>query len=318
MKRAVLACALFLLAAAAPAQETRHRVRDGETLNGIAHRAGVSPGAIARANGLKKPFAVRTGQVLIIPREADRKGPIPGAVHVVREGETLNGIANRAGVPKGAVIAANGLTPPYVVKTGQKLRIPRQRVHIVAAGETGLGIANRHGVPYAEILTANNLPRDAVLKPGQKLLIPAMIPPAQSEHATAPAARAAPAFAWPLQGRVLSPFDPAAPGGGHRGIDIEASVGQPVKAAKGGQVVFADEEPVRYGKLIVLRHDGGWISAYGHLSSVAVRKGERVGAGETIGHAGSTGDAGQPKLHFELRRGNHPVDPLGQLPQGNP
>ncbi|MDD3798264.1 MAG: LysM peptidoglycan-binding domain-containing M23 family metallopeptidase [Novosphingobium sp.] len=378
------ACAALFLLAAAPAGETRHTVQEGETLNGIANRAGVKASAIAKANGLKPPYPVRVGQVLDIPREtvvetvhmvragetlngiANRAGVTPSALaeanglkppypvrvgqklaipgkggagadraaagtqaspapaiqapqadegYLVTPGETLNGIANRTGVPRSVIAQANNLTKPYVVKVGQKLHIPRQRVHTVAEGDTGFGISFEYGVPYDQILTANGLPKDTVLKPGQKLVIPAMVAlpesstPARTEAVKPPESD----FRWPLTGAVLNRFDLQAPGGGHRGIDIEASVGQPVFAARAGQVIFAGEEPVRYGKMVVIEHDGQWYSAYGHLSSISVRKGEKVKAGDTVGHAGSTGVATQPELHFELRQANKPVDPLTKL-----
>ncbi|OCC25673.1 hypothetical protein MB02_01330 [Croceicoccus estronivorus] len=362
--------------AASPAEESRHTVQDGETLNGIANRAGVPASAVAKANGLKPPFAVRVGQVLVIPRDAstetthvvqagetlngianragvsssalaaanalkppfpvrlgqrltiprkraagspttqDQRAARPGGTgdYIVQPGETLNGIANRAGVPRIAIIEANGLAAPYVVKTGRKLRIPHQHVHTVTEGDTGFGISFAYGVPYDQILTANGLAADTVLKPGQKLVIPALVAQPDSAKASDSApARPDNGFRWPLTGAILSSFDPQAPGGGHKGIDIDTSVGAPVAAAKAGRVIYAGEEPIRYGKMIVIEHEGQWYSAYGHLSSIAVQKGTNVATGDMIGHAGSTGAAIQPELHFELRHKNQAVDPMTQL-----
>lgn len=410
MKRAILGAAALLLVAASPAQETRHTVKDGETLNGIANRAGVSASAIVKANGLKEPYVVRSGQVLKIPRDgakpkpaastgsgggssataskgfhvvqdgetlngiANRAGVTPTAIikannlkapayavrlgqkliipgkgggataqaaaktdnakpagaskaetpirmgetHIVQPGETLNGIANRAGIPKTVLADANGIGEPYVVKTGQKLRIPRQRVHVVASGDTASEIAEKYGVSYDAIRTANGLPSGSSPKAGQRLVIPATVARSAPAIPAAPAASTAPStdgsFRWPLIGKIVKRFDLQAPGSGHRGIDIDASVGQAVMAAKGGTVIYAAEEPIRYGKMIVVEHEGQWYSAYAHLSSIAVTKGESVKVGEVIGYAGSTGDAPQPQLHFELRQANRPVDPLTKLP----
>ncbi len=211
--------------------------------------------------------------------------PAEETEHVVTEGETLGGIANRAGVSASVIARANGLAEPSVVRIGQKLIIPRQHRHTVAEGETGFSIAYKYGVPYSDIAVANNLAEGAALKPGQVLVIPA----------------------------ILTPFNLADASRGHNGIDIAASIGAPVKAAKEGKIIFAGDEPVRYGKMIIIAHAGGWHSTYGHLSSITARKGARVGAGEVIGHAGSTGDAQEPELHFELRKSNRPVDPVKQL-----
>ena len=415
MKRAILGAAALLLVAASPAQETRHTVKDGETLNGIANRAGVSASAIVKANGLKQPYVVRSGQVLKIPRDgakpkpaapassggsggssataskgfhvvqdgetlngiANRAGVTPAAIikannlkapayavrlgqklripgkggsataqapakpdsskpdsaskaetpirmgetNIVQPGETLNGIATRAGIPKTVLADANGIGAPYVVKTGQKLRIPRQRVHVVASGDTASEIAEKYGVSYDAIRTANGLPGGSSPKVGQRLVIPATVARSAPAIPAAPAASSASAtpstdgsFRWPLIGKIVRRFDLQAPGAGHRGIDIDASVGQAVMAARAGTVIYAADEPIRYGKMIVVEHEGQWYSAYAHLSSIAVAKGDSVKVGEVIGYAGSTGDAPQPQLHFELRQANRPVDPLTKLP----
>ncbi|MFD1958944.1 LysM peptidoglycan-binding domain-containing protein [Novosphingobium panipatense] len=138
--------------------ETTHVVVSGETLNGIANRAGVSASAISKANGLREPYVVRVGQRLAIPRAAAPARPsaakpadeaLPAAAqaartasrviaarlgptrspetateHLVQPGETLGGIAARAKVPRILIAEANGLQPPYAVRTGQTLRIP--------------------------------------------------------------------------------------------------------------------------------------------------------------------------------------------------
>ena len=116
MKRAALiVAAMMLMAAADPATETEHVVTDGETLSGIAERAGVSKSVIAAANGLNEPYDVQKGQRLIIPRQR---------VHTVKKGETGLGIANRYGIPFDMIAIANGMDKPYKVRTGQRLIIP--------------------------------------------------------------------------------------------------------------------------------------------------------------------------------------------------
>lgn len=340
MKRAGILCGFaLLLAAASPAQETQHVVKEGETLNGIANRAGVTPDAIVKANGLKPPYPLRTGQKLAIPRKAPARdktaakakpdaptGPeATETEHIVRDGETLGGIANRAGVPKVVIAEANGLAEPWTVKAGQKLVIPRQRTHVVGKDETGFGIAYEYGVSWKAIAVANGLEPDARVRQGQKLLIPAIIarPSPAQPAAAAPApgvtarANGAPVFRWPLRGEVLLGF--ARPGmeGGHNGIDIAAEAGSPVKAAAGGKVVFAGEEPKTYGTMVVLEHTGGWHSAYGHLSAASVNVGQAIAEGDVVGKVGQTGLANQPALHFEIRKDNFPVDPAGRIP-GSP
>jgi murein DD-endopeptidase MepM/ murein hydrolase activator NlpD len=206
---ALLPVSTHALAAPSP---TEHVVAEGETLNGIANRAGVSAKALAKANGLKPPFALRNGQTLKLPRATTAKvaatkpgsakpAPKPAApkpstaasaapvrradspaldqesVHLVTPGETLGGIANRAKVPRVLIAEANGLTPPYEVQPGRRLLIPRTRHYVVKPGDTGFDIAYRQGVPWSQIAVANGLDANAAVKPGKELLIPTVFDP---------------------------------------------------------------------------------------------------------------------------------------------
>jgi murein DD-endopeptidase MepM/ murein hydrolase activator NlpD len=223
--------------------------------------------------------------------------------HVVAEGETLRGIANRADVPLVVIAEANGLAPPYAIRSGQKLVIPRQRTHVVKSGETGFGIAYQYGVPFAEIALANGLDDEGTVRTGERLIIPAVMPD------RAPATADQPYFARPHDGAVLLGWRRRPGGGGHEGIDFAATTGDMGRAAAGGTVLVADDEADRFGRLVVIDHGNGWQSRYGHLSRITVARGDTVTAGERIGLAGAAGDAERPELHFEIRHGGAPVDP---------
>ncbi|MFC0685627.1 LysM peptidoglycan-binding domain-containing protein [Novosphingobium clariflavum] len=345
-------------ALASTKDESVHVVEQGETLNGIANRAGVAASAIVKANGLKEPYVVKVGQKLTIPRAAApapapaptaKPRPAPTAtsrtaasaqavarkaaavsaeteeMHEVTPGETLGGIAQRAGVARVLIIEANGLQPPYAVRTGQKLKIPRTRRHTVKAGDTGFSISLKYAVPWEQIALANGLDAAAPVKAGQSLLIPTLVDPkagpapapaVQPENAAQPVKAARPAaarFLWPVAGEVRRTF--AASGNPHDGIDIKAPQGTMVRAAAAGTVKFAGAEKEQFGNLVVLDHGNGWFTAYGFLSRVTVKEGARVAAGERIGLVGSTGLAKGDELHFEVRQDGKPVDPLDALPK---
>jgi murein DD-endopeptidase MepM/ murein hydrolase activator NlpD len=315
----------------APTSSGAYVVKEGETLGGIANRTGVSASAIAKANGLKEPYSVRIGQKLVIPGKsspqhtessADDRIPVGATEYVVKEGETLGGIANRAGVARIVIAEANGLREPYEVQAGQKLIIPRQRTHVVKAGETGFDIAYQYGIPFGRIAVANGLASDATLKVGQKLLIPAITRAPETSSASPPPAPRAPEpaparFRWPLTGAIAEGFNSGEGGQGHNGIDIAAAEGEPVKAAASGIVIYAQMERSRFGNLVIIDHGDRWHTAYGHMSRIAAKKGASVRAGEVIGYAGSTGTATTPELHFEVRNRNKPVEPQSVLgPQG--
>ncbi|MFC3173849.1 peptidoglycan DD-metalloendopeptidase family protein [Novosphingobium bradum] len=276
-----------------PARETRHTVKPGETLGGIAARAEVSRVLIIEANGLQPPHGLRAGQVLVIPRRRQ---------HVTRPGETGFAIAMDHGVPWSAIAAANGLDPQARVRAGQKLIIPvLTKAPPPPATGPGPASADREedGDRSAAATTAASAPADQ---------------PAR--------------FAWPAAGKVRRGFAPrragassreaAAPQGArgpHDGIDIAGNKGDPVRAAAPGLVWYAGKEPNLYGNVVIIDHGKGWFSAYAKLSKVTVTKGETVRAGERVGLVGNTGSTPTTELHFEIRRKTIPVDPLKLLPQ---
>ena len=105
----------------------------------------------------------------------------------------------------------------------------------------------------------------------------------------------------------------AGPRDGGDGVDINAPVGEPVHAAGDGQVTYAGEELKSYGKLILIRHADGYVSAYAYNSELEVKVGDMVKRGQIIAKSGQTGDARTPRLHFELRKDGKPVDPTKYL-----
>jgi murein DD-endopeptidase MepM/ murein hydrolase activator NlpD len=127
-------------------------------------------------------------------------------------------------------------------------------------------------------------------------------------------------FVWPVRGQVLSGFGPRGPGQRNDGLNIAAPVGESVRAAATGEVVYAGDQVPGFGKLVLLKHADGWVTAYAHLSDIGVKMRERVTQGQEIGKSGQTGSVTQPQLHFEVRHAPspqdraRPVDPLPLLP----
>ena len=232
--------------------------------------------------------------------------PRTETVHTVEDGETLNGIANRAGVEAAAIAAANGLVEPYDVQNGERLVIPRQRTHTVKAGDTLLGIARRSGVPLANLAIANGIKPPYAIRIGRRLIVPAMV---QASTARPRQQRTEPYFRRPHDGRVMAGFSAS-----HDGIDIAAGTGDMVRASASGTVVFADTEPTRFGRQVLIDLGNGWQTSYGHLSRITVAKGDVVKTGERIGLAGDAGLATRPELHFEIRHDGKDIDPASKLP----
>ena len=120
-------------------------------------------------------------------------------------------------------------------------------------------------------------------------------------------------FVWPVNGRIISNFGTTSDGERNDGINIAATLGEPIRAAATGTVSYAGNELRGYGNLVLIRHDDGYVTAYAHAESITVTRGDRVLKGQVIGYAGDTGDVVRPQLHFEIRRGIEPVDPAPLL-----
>ncbi|MEE1611305.1 peptidoglycan DD-metalloendopeptidase family protein [Microvirga sp. CF3016] len=117
-------------------------------------------------------------------------------------------------------------------------------------------------------------------------------------------------FRWPARGRVIAGFGA---NGGNEGINIAVPEGTPVKAAEAGTVTYAGSEVKGYGNLVLIKHENGFVSAYAHNGSLNVKRGEQVKRGQVIATSGQTGNVTSPQLHFEIRKGATPVDPLKHL-----
>jgi murein DD-endopeptidase MepM/ murein hydrolase activator NlpD len=115
---------------------------------------------------------------------------------------------------------------------------------------------------------------------------------------------------WPAHGKVIASFGGRPDGTHNDGINVAVPLGTDVHAAESGVVVYAGSELKGYGNLILLRHDNGWVTAYAHNDELAVKRGDKVQRGQVIAKAGKTGSVDQPQVHFELRQGSRPVDPV--------
>ena len=209
-------------------------------------------------------------------------------------------------------------------------------MHHVRAGETLWRISRTYQVPIEVLLRTNALDDPAQLSAGTALWIPGAdrelpVPPAEP----APAARVAPprrhspstipraggrpldpaahgeALAWPAPGVLISGFG-TRDRDDHLGIDLACPAGTPIRAADDGVVLFAGEQR-GYGKLVLIAHDRDVVTVYAHNERNLVSPGERVSRGDEIARVGQTGNATGPHLHFEVRVGTQPRDPLGFL-----
>jgi murein DD-endopeptidase MepM/ murein hydrolase activator NlpD len=272
-------------------------VQPGDTLRGIADRTGSGSEAIARANGLTAPFTLRAGQRLSIPG---------GRYHLVRGGETGIAIARAYGVDWSRVIALNDLQAPYTLRVGMRILIPTGPV---TAGER----AATFTLDVDDILTGGEPALAVNQRPTRPSESPSRILPPSA--ALAEPARLKSGFGWPARGNIVTRFGPGAAGEKFNGINIAVPLDSPILASADGVVAYAGNEVANLGGLVILKHGGGWTTVYGHANQLLVKRGQSVKKGQTIAMSGDSGLADRPELHFEIRRGRTPVDPLGQLPR---
>lgn len=229
---------------------------------------------------------------------------------IVRPGDTLAMLAARYDVPADAVARMNRLTANQSIAAGEVLRIP---AHSAATRQAVMTEALDRAAPnYAappKSFGAAGRTRSADTRTAD-------LAPATVSHVSAANGRAqAPSryFAWPVQGPVISPFGPTPDGQRNDGINIAATLGAPIRAAASGTVTYAGDELKGYGNLILIAHPGGYITAYAHAQSIAVARGDHVEKGQEIGTAGETGGVDRPQLHFEIREGLKPLNPVRLL-----
>jgi murein DD-endopeptidase MepM/ murein hydrolase activator NlpD len=218
------------------------------------------------------------------------------------------------------LFGCNDLKNPDVLKPGTKLRIPNQDgiFYKVAKGDTLSEIAKKYGIYAEAIVSANSIDGATTLVAGSEIFLPGAKELNISSRSTAAGDHSASAsFRWPLRGRLTSRFgyrtDPITRRRDlHTGLDISSPRGTRIVASAAGHVVYAGWMG-GYGRTVVIDHGRGYKTLYGHCSSIAVKRGQRVSAGQVIARVGSTGRATGPHLHFEVRKGNVPVNPLKYL-----
>jgi len=260
----------------------------------------------------------------------------------VLEGENIYSISKKYQVPLRDLIEQNNLSAPYKLSRGTKLIIPTPAYHEVAAKDTLYSIAHNYKMNVNSLIEMNDLKQPYNLKVGQKIRI------TKSKNDDSTKSNLAPAYAnkdkessdnseekiknksyspsfiertldkinhfsWPLHGQIISKFGPKSGGLYNDGINIKGNEGDAVKSVEDGVVSYAGNELKGYGNLIIIKHSGGWITAYAHLSKISVKRGQKVDKLSKIGEVGSTGNVTSPQLYFGLRKGRDAVNPENYL-----
>lgn len=324
-------------------------VGQGDTVQSVADRYGVPPAAIRSANNLSGN-GLTPGANIIIPvynpsAAASAAGQATvaarqGAASVNAQAQTVRAAPQQMATSSQdrtrQVIAASrniAQQPTQAVRAGEPPRSLQQQVNQANRGPQ---------VVRAQPQAQPQVPAKPVAQPApkpQQLAAPEKAKPAEpTRHVAAAPVKAAPepkaapaqvasapeaapakaensggSFRWPARGRIIQGFNGR---GGNEGINIALPEGTPVKAAEGGVVAYAGSELKGYGNLVLIRHENGWVSAYANNGELKVKRGDKVSRGQTVATSGQSGNVSTPQLHFELRKGSTPVDPLPHLAGG--
>jgi len=303
---------------------------EGASFSGLGQIAPfyVQPFALSRAEAPEGALIVRNVVFAQAQRAASRASII---TYTVQPGDNVEIIAQRFGVLPSTIVWSNSEVEdnPDLLRVGQELAIlPVDGIlYTVKANDTLSGIAERFKVKTEDIVRSplNNLSGGTNLVPGMQIVIPGGVKPfvarvvqPQAASRPAPGRRyvgpapgffASGAFAWPTRGYISQYFRTY-----HRGLDIANAIGTPIAASDGGYVTYAGWSNIGYGYMVQLDHGNGFSTLYAHLSQWYVSPGQSVARGQIIGAMGSTGNSTGPHLHFEIRYGGAPQNPLLYLP----
>lgn len=230
--------------------------------------------------------------------------PLPNSgYHKVARGETLYAIAWTYGLDHDRLAKINGISPPYTIYPGQRIRLKGSPV---SSGNSRKRSLSTQRNEKNSNKNENIASRYKNTQSNEKVI--------HKKHGLPDAKSGNIQWSWPAGGQVIQGFSAQAKGIGNKGIDIAGRKGDPVRAAADGKVVYSGDGLIGYGNLVIIKHNDTFLSAYAHNHRLLVKEGESVKAGQKIAEIGSSG-TDQRKLHFEIRRQGKPVNPMKFLPK---
>ena len=269
-------------------------VEQGDDIYSISRQYDVSVDRISRQNLINYPYKLRIGQKIIIASGNDNSDPYvennkkiiitKDDVYVVKSGDSLSLISNKYDIDIKLLSSFNNINNPGMIYIGQELSIPKASQQYDFEQRKSVNSAFEEKT-QGQILTDIN--RSNVRENN---------------------------FRWPVRGRIIYDFSDLVNGEKNQGVNISVPVGSSVKAAENGKVVFSGEEE-GLGKLVLISHSNGWVTAYMHLSQYSVQRGDVVSRGQIIAKSGKGVNFDTPQLHFEIRKDSVSVNPTDYLPK---
>ena len=278
------------------------------------------------------PVAAAAAPVVPVARPVAAAPADWNGSYTVAQGDSLYGIAKKHSVRAADLQTMNSISDPTKVRPGTVLKVPggdasaTTTAAVPAVADTPAPVAAPVRQPAATgakptIINAATEPTPVAAPAAAPERVAALGSNAPTKTDVAPAATATPKaepavagatgkFRWPVKGKVITGFGPRPDNTHNDGVNISVPAGTDVLAAEAGTVAYAGSELKGYGNLILVRHEGNWVSAYAHNDQLIVKRGDKVRRGQAIAKSGNTGTVDQPQVHFELRQGSKPVDPI--------
>jgi murein DD-endopeptidase MepM/ murein hydrolase activator NlpD len=339
--------AVTIMGTKAHGDTTTIAARSGDTVYSLSQYLGVDTRALIDKNNLVPPYTLNSGQILRVPapemvtaRKGDTLFSIArsygadqtelaklnnlNAPYQLYEGQQIKLPSTSA-----SEITAVTESAPYVdnaLVTSEPLSGPIETTQTADGNKTHRSAA---GVITEQDLTPPPGATQGDQKLGEKVAsLPPPVAPVPTPPTPSPFSKPSspptkpkqylgtgvPQFSWPVNGSTLSKFGPKAGGRHNDGINIGAPLGTPVRASAAGEVVYTGNNVAGFGNLVLIRHSGGYATAYAHVQNPSVARGDHVTAGQAIAQIGKTGNVSTPQLHFEVRKGTQAVNPDPYLP----
>jgi murein DD-endopeptidase MepM/ murein hydrolase activator NlpD len=312
----------------APAANGTITVQPGQTMYSLARANGLTVSQLARANNISAPYTLAVGQRLTVPGKSQPVSPQPtvqtaaapvpagpniasqqsSGSHVVKPGETLYSLGRAYNKHPHDIARANGLSNNTQLSVGQRINIPG------AGSSSPIANSAPSRLPQQNLAAQRQPAASRPAQPQQQVAAPAPQPVQKMQQSAQieQGSNNGP-FRWPVRGRVISKFGSKPNNTKNEGINIAVPEGTAVRAAEAGVVAYAGNELKGYGNLVLIRHQNGWVTAYAHNKELNVKRGDAVRRGDVIAKAGKTGSVTSPQVHFEVRQGATPVDPMKYL-----
>ncbi len=249
------------------------------------------------------PVVERASLAQKAPAKISKNGDWRPQTYTVQKGDTLYDIALEHGFEYKELAEWNGIAPPYTIRIGQQLKFNASPQPVVVTPLKAGPVEKTRQA--GEVLKTQ--PKAA--QPGLPAEEKKGIPVEDDDRADRVE------WSWPTAGKVIASFNESS--GSGKGLDIGGKSGQPVLAAGPGKVVYSGNGLRGYGKLVIIKHNKTYLSAYAHNRQILVKEGQNVTGGQKIAEMGDS-DADQVELHFEIRRFGKPVDPIKYLPGQEP